>query len=148
MTQLGAEHGRRRCCECRAWYTPKPSAAKGQKTCGRECRLRRRARQERARRLGKLASAQADERERQRRHRARKCKESGTAPPVSLTGLSAQLGDAVEEIVRNVGQEQRLSLTGLRRRLRRMALKAQGGIERGAESLGQGLPVSLTGLHP
>ncbi len=95
-----------------------------------------------------MANAQADERERQRKHRAQECKESGTAAPVSLTGLCAQLGDAVEEIVRNVGQEQRLSLTGLRRRLRRLALKAQGEIERGAEDLGRGSPVSLTVLQP
>jgi hypothetical protein len=55
---------------------------------------------------------------------------------VSLTGLSTQLGDAIEEIVGDLGQAQRLSLAGLRRRLRRSTLKALGKIEQAWQESG------------
>jgi hypothetical protein len=58
-----------------------------------------------------------------------------------------QVGAAVEEILAELGQVQRLSQTGLRRRLRRTALKTLGKIcWRGAE-LGQDAALSLTGLN-
>ena len=147
MTWTPGKSGRRRCCECRGWYQPKRSATKTQKTCSRKCRLRRRARQERKRRAEELVNARADERDRQRRHRARKAEKQGRDRPVSLTGLAAQVVDTVEQIVEEVGQAQRLSLTGLSRRVRRIALKAQRKTERNGENVGQDSPVSLTG-HP
>ncbi len=148
MTQTPIKHVRRRCCECRKWYVPKPSAVNTQKTCSKNCRLGRRARQERARRAADLENARADDRERQRRYRARKGEEIGVDQPLSLTGLSVQLRDAVEEIVEELGQAQRLSLTGLRRRVRRIASKTLGKIERDGENLGHDPSLSLTGLHP
>ncbi len=81
----------------------------------------RRASQERVRRAADLAGARADERERQRVHRARK----GDAPmagppeagaPMSRAGLMWELGGIVEEILEEVGQAQRRSQAGLRRR--------------------------------
>ncbi len=76
------------------------------------------------RRKADLADARADERERQRVHRAKKREVAqGTDPPVSLTGLSPQVRVVIAEMEREVGQAYRLSLTGLRRRLRRKALK-------------------------
>jgi hypothetical protein len=93
-----------------------------------------------------LENARADERERQRNHRAGKGEKNGADPPLSLTGLSVQLLAAVEEIVEELGQAQRLSLTGLRRQARRIAWKTLSKIELDAENLGHDQPLSLTGL--
>jgi hypothetical protein len=53
----------------------------------------------------------------------------------------------VEEILEELGQVQRLSQAGLRRRVRRTALKTLGNIYRRAGDLGQEPPMSLTGLN-
>jgi len=116
------ETSRRRCCECRGWYTPKPSASRTQKTCGGKCRLRRRSKHEKKRRAADLAAVREDERDRQRRHRERERDSAGVSPPVSQTGLSAQAAEAVEEILEKLGQEHRRSRDGLRRQLRRFSL--------------------------
>jgi hypothetical protein len=112
---------RRRCCECRDWYTPKRSAAATQKTCGRKCGLRRRGRKKKARREEELSAAREAERERQRAHRERQ-RILGTGGSMSRPSLSAQAADAIEEIIKKLGQAQRLSRTGLRRQLRRLSL--------------------------
>jgi hypothetical protein len=132
---------RRRCCDCRSWYLPAASTAKTQKTCSRECRLRRRAKQEKVRRAADLENAREDERERQRRHRERMREAKGRQargpdPPLSRAGLSVQVIEAIEQIVEDVGQAQRLSQAGLCRRVRRIAMKILGETDRGAESFG------------
>jgi hypothetical protein len=86
-------------------------------------------------------NARQDERERQRRHRERErdtlaADARGPDPPLSLTGLSVQVLETIEQTVDDLGQAQRLSLTGLRRRLRFIALKNLGEMERGAENFG------------
>jgi hypothetical protein len=139
--------GRRRCCECRDWYVPERSAAKTQRTCGKKCRLRRRARQEKRRREADRTNARADERERQRKHRARKRAEEGADPPLSQAGLAAKLHEVVEEILQELGHAQRRSQAGLRRRVRRHALKTLGEMCRSAVDLGHDAPLSLTGLN-
>ncbi len=136
MTQTPSKRMRRRCCECRKWYVPARSTANTQMTCSRKCRLRRRAKQEKARRTADLENARADDRERQRKHRERKREEKGADPPLSQAGLSVQLRAAVEEIVEDLGQAQRLSQAGLRRRLRRIAMKTLGKMDRSAGNLG------------
>ena len=113
---------RRRCCECRSWYVPAPEAAKWQKTCGKECRLLRRAKQAKAQREADLPAVRALERARQRRHRARQADTQGANPPMSQAGLSAQASEAIEEIVEKLGQAQHMSRAGLRRQLHRFAL--------------------------
>ncbi len=149
MTTTPVAHiGRRRCCECRAWYSPAPSAANTQKTCSPTCRRRRRARQERVRRRADLANARADERERQRKHRARGAPEERPDPPMSRAGLGSQVPEIVSEILADVGEAQRRSLTGLRRRVRRNLMRTLGKIDGGLGNLGQDRPPSLTGLHP
>lgn len=115
---------RRRCCECRGWYSPQPSSSQTQKTCGTKCRLRRRGKQEKKRREADLAAVRENERDRQRHHRERES--AGVSPPMSRTGLSAQAAEAVEEIIEKMGQEHRLSRAGLRRRLRRFSLGKPG----------------------
>jgi hypothetical protein len=42
---------------------------------------------------------------------------------MSLTGLSAQAADKIDEIIEKLGQTQRVSLAGLRRELRRFSLE-------------------------
>jgi hypothetical protein len=55
---------------------------------------------------------------------------------MSQAGLSVQLQDIIEEIMEDLRQAQRLSLTGLRRRLHRIALKTYEEIERDAMNSG------------
>jgi len=52
----------------------------------------------------------------------------------------------VEEILEELGQAQRLSQAGLRRRVRRNALKTLGEMCRGAGDWGHDRSMSLTGL--
>jgi hypothetical protein len=139
---------RRRCCECRGWYVPKPSAATTQRTCRKKCRLQRRARQEKRRREADRTNARADERERQRKHRAQKREESKADPPLSQAGLYGQVCDVVEAILQEMGHAHRLSQAGLRRRVRRNALKTLGEMCRSAGNSGHGRSMSLTGLNP
>lgn len=146
MTQTLSKGGRRRCCECRSWYVPAPSAVNTQRTCSRKCRLRRRAKQEKRRREADWGNARVDERERQHKHRVGKREEGGVDPPLSRAGLSAQVGAIVEEIFHDLGQAYRLSQAGLRRRVRRSALKRLGNLCRSGANLGQDAPLSLTGL--
>ena len=61
---------------------------------------------------------------------------TGADPPVSLTGLSPQVRVMLTEMEREMGQLYRLSLTGLRRRLRRKTLKSLGKMAREARDCG------------
>ena len=88
-----------------------------------------------------------DERERQRKHRAQKRAETGADPPLSQAGLSAKAYVVVEEILEELGQAQRLSQAGLRRRVRRNVLKTLAEMSRSGGDLGQDTPLSLTGLN-
>ncbi len=67
---------------------------------------------------------------------------------LSQAGLRAQLSGIVEEMMKELGQAQRLSLAGLRRRVRRNVLKTLGEIYRHDGNLGQDRTLSLTGLTP
>lgn len=60
---------RKRCAECRRWFTPPARLAKQQRVCSAACRLKRRAKQARARRACEPARYRDEERERQRRCR-------------------------------------------------------------------------------
>jgi len=109
---------------------PSSAASLTQKTCSKKCRLSRRGKQAKGRRAAALPAAREDERERQHRHRER---EGAAGAPMSRTGLSAQAAEAIEEIIKKLGQAQRLSRTGLRRQLRRLSLgeSASAGLETG-----------------
>jgi hypothetical protein len=128
MKQRTGNRCRRRCCECRHWFTPAPSAAKTQLTCGKQCRLRRRAAHERARRQLDLTASREADRARQREHRERVRAEKPERRPLSQAGLSAQVAAAIGEILDDLGQAQRLSQAGLRGRLKRLAQLACGEI--------------------
>jgi hypothetical protein len=146
MRQTLGKRARLRCCECRDWYVPAPSAATTQRTCSKECRRRRRARQEKVRREADLANARVDERERQRQHRARKRKETVSGPAVSRAGLRAEVSGFVEEILEELGHAQRLSQAGLRRRVGRKVLRIAAQMSRSSADLGHAAAMSLTGL--
>ena len=62
-------------------YTPRLSSAKTQKTCSKECRDERRARQARERYALDREACQNAARERQRKHRAQRTAPSGSGPP-------------------------------------------------------------------
>jgi len=91
-------------------------------TCGKKCRLRRRARQEQVRRKAALPAVLELERARQRHHRARQVASAGTGPPLSRAGLSAQASEVIKEIIEKLGHAQQLSRAGLRRRLHRLVV--------------------------
>ena len=94
-------------------------------TCGKECRLRRRAKQEKARRASNLPEARAADRERQRQHR----RHQATAPegqPLSQAGLVVQLAEKIGEIIEKLEQHQQVSQAGLRLQLHRLAQLGRG----------------------
>ena len=97
-------------------------------TCCKKCRLRRRARQEKARREADLPTSRLAEQVRQREHRERK-REGAEARPVSQAGLSTQAAVSIDEIIENLRHAQRLSQAGLRRQLHRLALLGRGVAE-------------------
>ena len=100
------------------------------------------------RREADLAYARADERERQRQHRARRREGTGAGPLMSRAGLSSKLYGIVEGILEEVGQAQRRSQAGLRRRVRRNVLKTLGEICSNGADLGHAPAMSLAGLDP
>jgi len=66
---------------------------------------------------------------------------------MSQAGLSAKLYSVVEEILQELGHAHRRSQAGLRRRVRRHALKALGEMWCSARDLGHDRSMSLTGLN-
>ena len=91
-------------------------------TCGKKCRLRRRAKQEKAHRKADLPAVLKLERTRKRHQRERQAASAGTGPPMSRAGLSEQASEVIEEIIEKFGHAQRMSRAGLRRQLRRLAV--------------------------
>jgi hypothetical protein len=85
-------------CACGRRFRPAATAARYQKVCCPECRLKRRRRQAKRRRQADLEGHRADDAERQRRHRAR-AKEArlgaAVAPRAAATAPTAslELGD-------------------------------------------------------
>jgi len=51
---MGHKKTSRRCCECRAWYSPNTAASLTQKTCSKKCRLSRRGARAKERRAADL----------------------------------------------------------------------------------------------
>lgn len=147
MTNAARKCGRRRCCECRSWYVAAASAVRFQKTCSRECRLRRRGKQAKRRREAELATARADERERQRKHRRQERDKSAPGRPLSRAGLPPEVLDCAEEILANLRQAERLSRASLRRRMRREVLKTLSELCCEGKNLGQDRRLSRTGLE-
>lgn len=140
---------RRRCCSCRRWYYPHPSAEQNQRTCNDKCRVKRRNLLARRRREQNLQDYRVDERERQRRRR-KKLREAMLADrgntlvssDLSRAGLPLQTADLQETILKNWDKQSRLSRASLRRDLE--ALLGIGG--NNWDKVGQKIP-SVT-HHP
>ena len=79
---------RKRCAECREWFTPPVQLEKHQVVCGASCRVERRRKQARARRRLDPARYREEERERKRRSRA-----SGGASGVGGDGRKLPVGE-------------------------------------------------------
>lgn len=81
---MAGKVAKQRCVECRCWYVRWVTAVDHQRTCGRGCRVRRRRKLARRRRLGELDAYQDDERVRSRKYRARRAEarvlEQGAQP--------------------------------------------------------------------
>jgi hypothetical protein len=111
---------RRRCSECHRRFVPHNSALETQKTCCQRCRLRRRARLARERRLEFLDEYRQDERERQRASRARRRSGAGSGQRgspardrVSRTGLDPGLAEIAGDLLKLVDRVTELSRTTL-----------------------------------
>jgi hypothetical protein len=105
---------RKRCSECHKRFRPHSSAIETQKTCCRTCRLRRRARLARQRRLESIDECRLDERDRQRVCRAKRgekeaVREGGTPAEavVSQTTFSPTLLEIVREFTKNLDSLER-----------------------------------------
>ncbi len=120
---------RRRCTECRQWFTPAVTTGRRQKTCGPGCRLARRRKQARGRRVADLEEHRADERERQRKAREARRGERSAEPchaPASPR-ISAELLMKIHEIV---DEAARLSRTGFEQAARRILRQIQALVDR------------------
>ncbi len=101
---------------------PERSVAKTQMTCGKKCRLLRRGAQQKKRREEDGAAVRALDRARKRKQRVREATAKGIEPPMSRAGLSTEVRARIEEILEELGHDQRMSRAGLRRALRRFSL--------------------------
>ena len=79
---------RKRCAECRAYYTPLARLAKAQRVCGEECRRSRRRKLAGERRARSPAAYRRQEKERKRRSRERQ-----RAQAVAATAAEAVAGE-------------------------------------------------------
>ena len=112
-----ASPARRRCSECRRWFRPEASALKSQRSCGRLCRLRRRAADGNRRRRADPEASRVDERARQQTCRARK---QAAGVDLSRTGLPSQFAEPIDDFITLLGQAEARSRAALRRHLKRV----------------------------
>lgn len=107
---------RKRCCVCRRRFVPQVAAAGHQKTCGEECRRKRRRALGRRRRARELREYRVDERERQRACRLAQQVDGG----MSRTGLVTEVLDLQRVLLEIVDRNVELSRAGLRREVTRL----------------------------
>jgi len=74
---------RKRCTECRCYFTPTATAAKSQRVCGAACRKRRRRKLAKQRRESDVQGFRVDERARQRASRAKRRAEAPAPRPAA-----------------------------------------------------------------
>lgn len=120
---------RSRCSECGRRFDPHPRTGKLQKTCGKECRRKRRGRQATKRRAGEPARFRADERARQAKCRLRKRPVTGLEPPMSRADLPSEVEARIEEMVAQMAARELLSRADFRRQVRRLVAVSLGGTE-------------------
>ena len=116
---------RPQCSECDGRFDPHPRTGKRQKTCGDECRRKRRGHQAKKRRGLKPEAFRAAERTRQAKHRRKK----GLAPPMSRADLPSEVEARIEEMMAQMEARELLSRADFRRQLRRLVTVSLGGRE-------------------
>lgn len=110
---------RRRCTECRRWFSPAATTDERQKTCGPECRRSRRRKQARARRAADLEGSRAEECARQQVFREARRKQRSEEPrhaPASPRNYP----EVLEKVRQIVDEASRLSRTGFERAVRQI----------------------------
>jgi hypothetical protein len=112
--------GRQRCRECGRKYEPEARSRKHQQTCAEPCRLKRRARQARARYQAALLAARGAARERQRK--ARRGRKPRPAPPGEP--LSTDVLRAIAQEMNGLLPEGWLARSDVEQALRRVARRA------------------------
>jgi len=125
---MQARQGKSRpqCSECGRRFDPHPRTGKLQKTCGKECRRKRRGRQARKRRGDEPSRFRAAERARQAKCRLRKRPVTGLQPPMSRAGLPSEVEARIEEIVAEMAARELLSRADFRRQVRRLVTVSLG----------------------
>ena len=121
----GREHPR--CSECGRRYEPEARTGKRQRTCGQECRSKRRGRQATQRRAEEPERFRLAERARQARCRQRKRAVTGEQAPVSRADLPSEVEARIEEMMVQMAARERLSRADFRRQMRRLVAASLGG---------------------
>jgi hypothetical protein len=123
----GRGRERPRCSECGRRYEPEARTGKRQRTCGQECRGKRRGRQATQRRAEEPERFRLAERVRQARCRQRKRAVTGEQAPVSRADLPSEVEARIEEMMVQMAARERLSRADFRRQMRRLVAASLGG---------------------
>lgn len=126
---------RPRCSECGGRFDPHPRTGKRQKTCGDECRRKRRGHQARKRRAQEPEVFRAAERARQTKCR-RKKGPNGLPSPMSRADLPSEVEVRIEEMMAQMEARELLSRADFRRQLRRLVTVSLGGREAAEAQVG------------
>jgi hypothetical protein len=117
---------RPRCSECGHRYEPDPRTGKRQRTCGGECRRKRRGRQATQRRAEEPEHFRLAERIRQARCRLRKRAVTGEGTPVSRADLPLEVEARIEEMMAQMAAREQLSRADFGRQVRRLVASSLG----------------------
>jgi hypothetical protein len=109
---------RRRCCGCRKYFKPSPSAAKTQTTCSKKCRNAQRAKDARRRYAADPQRFRRLGRVRQQKARARRRAEAGPGPPTPPVPID--LRDFVNRRLEQIAAADRLAHEQASARVRRV----------------------------
>ena len=140
---------RKRCSECRAWFTPTARLAKQQRVCGSACRLGRRRKQARRRRAAAPVDFRDEERERKRRSRLEARRAGARAVPkcAQMTGSvgtshgpgeACKARESLEQFAKIWNSVWDLSRTGWEREARRIAREVWKKSRQGRAAGGDG----------
>jgi hypothetical protein len=120
-----------RCSECGRRFDPDPRTGKRQRTCGAECRKKRRGQQASKRRADEPARFREAERARQAKCRLKKGAVTGLDPPKSRADLPSEVEARIEEMLSEMAARELLSRAAFRREVRRLVVDSLGGRDAG-----------------
>ena len=128
---MRANRRRPRCSECEGWFDPHPRTGERQKTCGEDCRRKRRGRQAAKRRAEEPGLFRAAERARQAKCRRQKRAVTGPELPMSRADLPSEVEARIEEMMAQMAARELLSRADFRRQVRRLVVVSLGEREAG-----------------